>query len=74
MTLYRIPATVVRCEERKLLKESHKDASGETVNTYESLGWWLTLNIGGVHFSFSLGEEKPSFTSGQQVRLTLEPQ
>jgi hypothetical protein len=69
VTRYVTEVVVKAVEERKETMRAYKH--GEEVKTVEeSIGWFITLE--GSDASLWLGFEKPEFSPGQTIRLTLE--
>jgi len=58
--------------ERKLLR-SEKDPADKdkTIDTYQDLGWHVAFE--GTWTKFFMGMDKPDFTVGQRVLITIEP-
>lgn len=63
---------VVRsCERRKRLVSAQKLADDSVQSVFEDIGFYLTLDPGGL--SFFIGFEEPGLRPGQRLRLRLEP-
>ena len=61
-------------KELTTVVRSWKDAAGDVQTEVLSLGWYVTLSLGGTDISLSLGEDKPLLAAGDKIKLTLERQ
>lgn len=69
--VYRYPHVVAKVEEVFKTVSGRKDAQGQTELATGSLGWFATLDPGGI--AYPLGAEKPALKAGDRVELVLWP-
>ncbi len=68
---YRYPHVVAKVERVDKTVSGHKTAAGGTETVTEPLGWFVTLDPGGI--AYPVGDEKPALKVGDCVDLVLRP-
>jgi hypothetical protein len=64
------PTKVRVVEERRLAKRAYKDAKGDAVIEYETIGFFLVLEM--LRTAIRISDEDPGIAAGAEARLIIE--